>query len=246
MDIWSMMAEGFDLPILDWIAANLWNPALDWLMPKITVLGDAGIFWIACAVILMLIPKTRKAGFSMGLALLMGVALCNMTLKPLVGRIRPYDYQEQLGIMINLLIEKEHSLSFPSGHTIASFEAATAILLRHKKLGIAALILAILIAVVDFLPLLGTGIILIPWAVVSLLLGEVRLGIGLLVLYAVSSVLRQIFEPKLIGDGLGLHPLLSLAAMYGGLRLFGVWGMILAPLAAAGVRAVFGGNEGVE
>ena len=68
----------------------------------------------------------------------------------------------------------------------------------------------------------------------------VKLGIGLLVLYAVTSVVRQILEPKLIGEGLGLHPLLSLGAMYAGLRLFGVWGMILAPLTAAGLRAVFG------
>ena len=101
-----------------------------------------------------------------------------------------------------------------------------------------AFILALLIALVDFLPLLGTGIILIPWAAVSLLLGEIKLGIGLLVLYAVSTVIRQILEPKLIGEGLGLHPLLSLAAMYAGLRLFGVWGMILAPLATAGVKSL--------
>ena len=101
-----------------------------------------------------------------------------------------------------------------------------------------AFILAFVIALVDFLPLLGTGIILIPWAAVSLLLGEVKLGIGLLVLYVVSSVVRQILEPKLIGDGLGLHPLLSLAAMYAGLRLFGVWGMILAPLVTAGVKSL--------
>lgn len=103
-----------------------------------------------------------------------------------------------------------------------------------------AFILAFLIALVDFLPLLGTGIILIPWAAVSLLLGEIKLGIGLLVLYAVSSVIRQILEPKLIGEGLGLHPLLSLVAMYAGLRLFGVWGMILAPLVTAGIKSVVG------
>ena len=101
-----------------------------------------------------------------------------------------------------------------------------------------AFILALLIAVVDFLPLLGTGLVLIPWAAVSLLLGEVSLGIGLLVLYGISSVVRQILEPKLIGEGLGLHPLLSLAAMYAGLKLFGVWGMILAPLVTAGVKSV--------
>lgn len=106
-----------------------------------------------------------------------------------------------------------------------------------------AFILAVLIAVVDFLPLLGTGLILIPWAIVSLLLGEVKLGIGLLILYAISSVVRQILEPKLIGDGLGLHPLVSLAAMYAGLRLFGVWGMILAPLLAAAVAGVLGEGE---
>ncbi len=106
-----------------------------------------------------------------------------------------------------------------------------------------AFILALLIALVDFLPLLGTGIILIPWAAVSLLLGEVKLGIGLLVLYAASTVIRQILEPKLIGEGLGLHPLLSLAAMYAGLRLFGVWGMILAPLVTAGIVSVLG--EGI-
>ena len=106
-----------------------------------------------------------------------------------------------------------------------------------------AFILAILVAIVDFLPLLGTGLVLIPWAVVSLLLGEVKLGIGLLVLYAATSVVRQVLEPKLIGDGLGLHPLLSLVAMYAGLRLFGVWGMILAPLVTAGIKSVFGEGE---
>ena len=141
------LAESFDLPILDWIASHIHCPALDWLMPKITLLGDAGIFWIVCALILMLIPKTRKAGFSMGLALLMGLVLCNLTLKPLVGRIRPYDYQwEYYSRTIELLIEAEHDFSFPSGHTIASFEAAFALLLGNKKLGIPAMILAVLIA----------------------------------------------------------------------------------------------------
>lgn len=96
------------------------------------------------------------------------------------------------------------------------------------------------IAVVDVLPLLGTGVILIPWAVISLLTGHLPRAIGLLVLYAVTTTVRQVLEPKLIGDGLGLHPLLSLLAMYAGLRLFGVWGMILAPLVAAGVKSVLG------
>lgn len=147
MDILSYLAEHFDLPILDWIAANLWCPVLDNLMPVITLLGDAGIFWIALAAIFLFIPKHRKMGLSMGVALMMGLVICNMILKPWVGRIRPYDYQwEVFQKTIPLLIEKQHDFSFPSGHTIASFEAAVAILLRNKKLGVPAMILAVLIA----------------------------------------------------------------------------------------------------
>ena len=103
-----------------------------------------------------------------------------------------------------------------------------------------AFLLAVALAVVDTLPLLGTGIILVPWALVSLLTGNLPVAIGLGVLYGVTTAVRQILEPKLIGDGLGLHPLLSLLAMYAGLRLFGVWGMILAPLVAAGIKSLWG------
>ena len=147
MDILSFFAESFDLPILEWIAGNLQCAFLDFLMPLITVLGDAGIFWIAAAVVLMLFPKHRKAGLSMGIALLIGVVLCNMILKPWVGRIRPYDYQlEHFGKTIELLVATPHDYSFPSGHTIASFEAAVALTVHNKKLGIPAMILAVLIA----------------------------------------------------------------------------------------------------
>ena len=147
LDILSFLAEHFDLPILDWIMANLWCPFLDAVMPVITVLGDAGIFWIALAAVFLLLPKHRKMGLSMGVALMMGLVICNMILKPVVGRIRPYDYQlEFFQKTIPLLIERQHDFSFPSGHTIASFEAAVAMLICNKKLGIPAMILAVLIA----------------------------------------------------------------------------------------------------
>ena len=147
MDIFSFLAEHFDLPILEWIAANLWCPFLNAVLPVITLLGDAGIFWIAIAVVLMFFPKTRKIGFGMGAALLMGLVICNIMLKPMIARIRPYDYQlEHFGVTIKLLIDAQHDFSFPSGHTIASFEAATVILLHNKKFGIPAMVLACLIA----------------------------------------------------------------------------------------------------
>lgn len=147
MSIFGWFAENFDLPILDWIAGNLHCGFLDTVMPLITLLGDAGIFWIAVAVALLFFPKTRKTGLAMGAALIMGLLVCNLTLKPLVGRIRPYDYQlEHFNVMIPLLIERQHDFAFPSGHTIASFEAATVLFLNNKKWGSAALVLAALIA----------------------------------------------------------------------------------------------------
>lgn len=143
----SYLAENFDLPILDWIAEHIHCGFLDKVMPWITKLGDGGIFWIAVAVILIFIPKYRKAGLSMGAALLMGLLICNLTLKPLVARMRPYDYQaEYFGQTIRLLIETPHDYSFPSGHTIASFEGATALMLHDKRLGIPAMVIAVLVA----------------------------------------------------------------------------------------------------
>ena len=143
----ALLAESFDLPILDWIQANLQCGFLDFIMPIITLFGDAGIFWIACAVVLLIFPKTRKIGLGMGLALVMGLLVCNVTMKPLMQRIRPYDYQLQhFQKVIPLLIEAQHDFSFPSGHTIASFEACTVLMLGNKKLGIPATLLAILIA----------------------------------------------------------------------------------------------------
>ena len=147
MDLLAYFAEHFDLPILDWIAETLHCGFLDFLMPLITVLGNAGIFWIAVAVVLLFIPKYRKIGLGMGAALIIGLLVCNVTLKPLIARPRPYDYQlTHFGKTIELLIARPHDFSFPSGHTLASFEGATVLLIGNKKLGIPAMILACLIA----------------------------------------------------------------------------------------------------
>ena len=141
------LAVSFDLPILDWIAANIWCPVLDVAMPIITMFGDAGIFWIAVSVLFLITKKHRKTGIGMALALVMGLLVCNIWLKPTVARIRPYDFQMEYFMKeIPLLAGTMHDFSFPSGHTIASFEAAVVILLNNKKLGIAAMILAVLIA----------------------------------------------------------------------------------------------------
>ena len=141
------LAVSFDLPILDWIQANMQCGLLDTIMPIITLFGDAGIFWMACATVLLFTRKHRRTGLGVWFALAMGLLVCNIILKPMVGRMRPYDFQmEHFQVAIDLLIDKETSLSFPSGHTIASFEAATVMLLNSPVLGIPAMILAIAIA----------------------------------------------------------------------------------------------------
>jgi len=140
------IALSFDLPILDWIQANMKSGIMDTVMPIITMLGDEGIFWIAWAVLLLFFPKTRKIGLGMGFAMMIGLLVCNVTLKPLIARTRPYDLQAEMGIMIPLLTERMHDFSFPSGHTIASFEACTVLLKNSRKMGIPAVILAVLIS----------------------------------------------------------------------------------------------------
>ena len=141
------LAVSFDLPILDWIAANLWCPFLDTVMPVITMFGDGGIFWIAISVVLLFTRKYRKVGLGMVFALSMGLLVCNIILKPGVARIRPYDFQmEYFTKEIALIAGGMHDFSFPSGHTIASFEACTVLMLGNRKFGIPATVLAILVA----------------------------------------------------------------------------------------------------
>lgn len=91
-------------------------------------------------------------------------------------------------------------------------------------------IIAIVTAIVDIIPVLGTGTILIPWAAYNLIVGNYGLAIGLAVIYGVITVIRQIIEPKLVAGQLGLSPVVTVTALYLGLKIFGVLGMIIAPI----------------
>ncbi|MBO5891289.1 MAG: sporulation integral membrane protein YtvI [Oscillospiraceae bacterium] len=91
------------------------------------------------------------------------------------------------------------------------------------------------ISLVDALPILGTGMVLVPWSVVCFLQGDTLRAIGLLGIYIVAVLVRSVMEPKLVGKQLGLDPLITLVALYAGYRLWGLGGMILAPLLAVTV-----------
>ena len=99
-----------------------------------------------------------------------------------------------------------------------------------------AFLLAMVVAVVDLLPILGVGTVLIPWALVALLQKNYYLGFGLLILYAAVMIFRQLLEPRLMGKSLGLSPMLALFAGYAGWRLLGFWGMALGPVVAVLIK----------
>ncbi len=141
--------QNIDVSILNWIHENLTTPFLDAVMPLITSLGNAGWLWIATAVVMLFFKKTRRIGLMMGVALILGLAFGNGILKNLFARVRPYDLESALVTVP--IIDKPHDFSFPSGHTLASFEAASVLLITRKqhfgwKLAAPALVLAILIA----------------------------------------------------------------------------------------------------
>lgn len=91
-------------------------------------------------------------------------------------------------------------------------------------------VIAFATAIIDIIPVLGTGTILIPWTVYSIIVGNYGMAIGLGIMYAVITVIRQIIEPKLVAGQLGLPPFLTISAMYIGLKIFGVLGFFIAPM----------------
>lgn len=99
-------------------------------------------------------------------------------------------------------------------------------LLRVRK----AMALAAVTALVDALPVFGTGIVLVPWAIYSLLLGDVGRGVGLVISWAAVTLVRSCVQAKLLGDHIGLDPLVSLICIYVGWQVWGVWGMLIFPI----------------
>lgn len=91
-------------------------------------------------------------------------------------------------------------------------------------------LIAILIAAFDILPVLGSGGILVPWAVISLVTGDIFLGVGIAILYVTITVIRNIIEPKIVGRQVGLHPVVTLACMYVGTMVMGILGLFLFPV----------------
>ena len=131
-----------DLRLLNWIHEHLACSFLDFLMPKITFLGNGGLIWIAAAIIMIFFKKYRKIGIMIGTGLSAGVIIGNILLKNLIARERPCWINET----VQMLISTPQDYSFPSGHTLSSFVAATIIMHSDRRMGIAAYVFASIIA----------------------------------------------------------------------------------------------------
>lgn len=131
-----------DRAILDFIHNNISGSASDFFFSHITALANGGIFWISFGVILTIIPKTRKIGITVLLAITLGYLCGNIIIKNVVCRLRPYQMDET----VKLIIKAPSDTSFPSGHTLVSFSSAIAVFLNRKKFGVCMLVIASTIA----------------------------------------------------------------------------------------------------
>ena len=144
------------------------------------------------------------------------LSLLPASLRPLAARFRP-----GVGSWLGQLL-RAYSLLF----LVTYGELALGFwLLRVER----PFLLALVVALLDVLPFIGVGLVLLPWGLYALLSGQGPLGAGLLLLFGIISIVRNILEPKLLSSSAGLPPLLLLIALYGGLRFFGLWGLLLGP-----------------
>ncbi len=128
----------------DWLYAlqRIHNPVLDKIMVFLSLVGEAGIVWIALAIVFLIMKKTRRCGAQMAAAMLFTFIIGNLILKNAIGRDRPC----WIDPTVVLIVKNPTDFSFPSGHSMNGFTAAVTILFYNRRWGIAAVVLAALIA----------------------------------------------------------------------------------------------------
>ena len=101
------------------------------------------------------------------------------------------------------------------------------------------LMIALAIGFIDALPILGSGTVMVPWAIMSGLNGDIKLGVAIIILWIILSVVRQFLEPKIVSGKIGIHPIFTLIAMYTGFKAIGVIGMLLGPIVLIILKSIF-------
>jgi len=99
--------------------------------------------------------------------------------------------------------------------------------------------IAVILGILDLIPYFGPGLVLIPWSIYSFFTGDIFMGVGLLILYASTVIVRQISEPKVLSTSMKLNPLAILVSMFAGLQLFGLIGLVIGPISLVLLIALY-------
>lgn len=173
------------------------------------------------------------------------------------------DYESVSALILGMIPEKKrarvvsakHTLTYGVGKMLRAYATIMLITFGEMFLGLYFMkligiytggyiaIIAFVTCVVDIVPVLGTGTVVIPWALYNLFFGSPKLGVGLFVLYAVITVIRQIIEPKLVANQAGLPAIVTVMAMFVGAKLFGTFGIIILPFTVIILKFMY--DEGI-
>ena len=134
--------ENFEIDMLIWLHNWLKSDFMDFFMSGVSRIGNVGLFWIVAALVMLVTKKYRRCGAFVGIGLLLGFLFGNVLLKNIIARPRPCWLFEN----VEMLIAIPKDFSFPSGHTLSSFIAAFVMLRADKRIGIPAIVLALLMA----------------------------------------------------------------------------------------------------
>ena len=188
--------------------------------------------------------SVRIISYISGIAASVPGLFLNIVITIIVTFFLTVDYPKITGFLLRQLPEKgkfylEEVRGYVGGtllKCLASYALILCITFAELSIGLAvlqvpnAVLIALCIAVFDILPVLGTGGIMIPWGIICLILGKWLLGFGLLALYVIITVIRNVIEPKIVGYQVGLHPVVTLLSMLTGLQFFGLLGLFGFPI----------------
>lgn len=157
-------------------------------------------------------------------------------------RITDFILRQFRGSKRELIIRLKDNGVGTLGKFIRAYSAIISITFVELSLGFwilgipSPLLYGFMIAVIDILPILGTGAVLLPWSAIAFIIGNHKIGIGILILYIIITVIRQTIEPKIVGQQIGLHPILTLILMFIGAQLMGVLGLLILPVLATIIK----------
>ena len=177
-----------DLAILDWMQLHVRCEFLDRVMPVLTALGNAGIFWILLTVVLLCTKRYRRLGILCACSLVLDLLVCNLTIKPLVDRVRPFVLSPSAP---ELLVAPPGDASFPSGHTAASFAATSALYAGGSRLWIPAAVLSLLIAFSRLYLYVHFPSDVLAAAVLGVLIGKVSDRVGMHLINWMEQVWKE-------------------------------------------------------